>query len=772
LFGQGLEWTQLPEPSGTQISEILVTSQNEIFLSTFFGVFKSTDHGNTWKFNHRLLQDNDIKESIKSSAYAMLTGAPDSVRQLLFCTSWIRMWWTRCSLCPPEFYVWGSRDGGDTWQFGVFGTYNPDVQNGNNWRSAVGLNLGFPYLSYWSGGTLFLAGEEPGVLFGDPSQNYVVRSTDTAKSWRNSLKTPQRSKTVGLQNSQPTLSTREALFALFNNGKLYRTLDTGNTWTECSFTSFTRSDSDLTLVAKSGKVVVFSKTNGAYLSTDLGETWKDVSVTLPVKRIYSITIDEENRLIAALPAGVFRSLDYGTTWTGPLQGLPPNAIGKLACDSSDILYACASPNAGNNWSGVYLSTDHGTTWFTRNSGLPSLPVQSLAADTRGNLLSSAYGGGLFRTTDNGETWSLEQTDYALPLTFNSTGKLYAGRGNGLPFLISTSTDVGLSWSSRKPYAPYSFATAGDGSMVMSTYQGEVLRTTDDGLTWDSLASPPYDPLSKLGHYFLLGVSHGTGTLYAAAPLAIYQSKDTGRSWEQLNANLLGEISAMMVDSQDNIWIGMKDGRVTVSRNGGFSWTLTDIKSPMGFISCFLVTRQGEIFAATSTDTSQGASGVYRMTSNTSWIPINKGLIPKGYSTYPRIASLAVTSSGKIFAGTTDYGIFRLDVENAVSSPTGRERNREGNKEWSKELETATLTSLSPNPARVSSAVTIDLKERQEITLNVYDPLGRVVTTLLEGTLEPGSYTTHLNTIGLAPGSYFIRLIGKHTVSNKALVIVK
>ena len=57
---------------------------------------------------------------------------------------------------------------------------------------------------------------------------------------------------------------------------------------------------------------------------------------------------------AAGPAGVFRSTNNGTSWTGANMGLASSAVSALAASGTDLF-------AGTD-RGVFLSTDEGTSW--------------------------------------------------------------------------------------------------------------------------------------------------------------------------------------------------------------------------------------------------------------------------------------------------------------------------------------------------------------------------------------------------------------------------
>jgi len=104
-----------------------------------------------------------------------------------------------------------------------------------------------------------------------------------------------------------------------------------------------------------------------------------------------------------------------------------------------------------------------------------------------------------------------------------------------------------------------------------------------------------------------------------------------------------------------------------------------------------------------------------------------------------------------------------------------------------ELGTVTLTittavapreySLSqnyPNPFNPTTVITYSLKESGNVTLELFDVLGRKVATLVNARQEAGSYTQSLNAAryGLSTGMYFYRLQAGGFVATKKMLLVK
>ena len=105
-------------------------------------------------------------------------------------------------------------------------------------------------------------------------------------------------------------------------------------------------------------------------------------------------------------AGVFRSGDYGITWTAASQGLGNLFIDSLAVHpkNSQIVYA------GTHGSGVYRTLDGGRSWQAVNNGIaPRTIVYSLAVNPGNpNLIYAGtriqgtyYHGVMYKSTDGG-----------------------------------------------------------------------------------------------------------------------------------------------------------------------------------------------------------------------------------------------------------------------------------------------------------------------------------------------------------------------------------
>jgi hypothetical protein len=143
--------------------------------------------------------------------------------------------------------------------------------------------------------------------------------------------------------------------------------------------------------------------------------------------------------------GVLVSTDDGLTWGFVSTGIPSLNISCLATRAPDEVFA------GTFW-GVARSTNAGDSRTDISAGLGGAVVAALAVDARGDLLASIQGGGVYRTTDDGQTW--------MPDTVGLSGltvHAFASAGGALSATavrVYRTTDVVVQSSSPRSQQPW------------------------------------------------------------------------------------------------------------------------------------------------------------------------------------------------------------------------------------------------------------------------------------------------------------------------------
>ena len=229
-------------------------------------------------------------------------------------------------------------------------------------------------------------------------------------------------------------------------GGVWKTTDSGVTWT--NITDGFLNTSSVVAVADSDPNVIYvgmgehairgvmtSHGDGVYKSTDAGRTWTHMGLprSRAIARIRIHPTDPDRVYVAVQGApygpteerGIYRSRDGGATWDHVLYIGETAGASDLAMDPTNprILYAAFWDHLRTPWevrsggegSGLDKSTDSGETWEEigddPDTGFPELKGKMSVAvsanpDRIYALVEADPGGGLFRSDDAGETWTL------------------------------------------------------------------------------------------------------------------------------------------------------------------------------------------------------------------------------------------------------------------------------------------------------------------------------------------------------------------------------
>ena len=185
---------------------------------------------------------------------------------------------------------------------------------------------------------------------------------------------------------------------------------------------------------------------------------------------------------------------------------------------------------GTDDQGVWRSQDGGRTWGPAGSGIAWTDVTAIAVGgEQAGRLDTVYVGtepsAVFRSTDGGETWK---------------------ELKGLTKLPSAST-----WSF--PPRPETHHVRWIGidphdarHLYVAIEAGALVRSLDGGDTWiDRTPDGPYDTHTLALH------PHARGRLYSAAGDGYYESRDEGRTWDNIESGLRhGYLFGVAVDPAD------------------------------------------------------------------------------------------------------------------------------------------------------------------------------------------------------------------------------
>ena len=86
--------------------------------------------------------------------------------------------------------------------------------------------------------------------------------------------------------------------------------------------------------------------------------------------------------------------------------------------------------------------------------------------------------------------------------------------------------------------------------------------------------------------------------------------------------------------------------------------------------------------------------------------------------------------------------------------------------------TTRLRQNYPNPFNPVTRISFDVSRAGNVIIKVYDVTGREVQTLVNETLNPGTYAMTFDGTGLTSGVYYYKLISGQFTETKRMVLIK
>jgi photosystem II stability/assembly factor-like uncharacterized protein len=256
-------------------------------------------------------------------------------------------------------------------------------------------------------------------------------------------------------------------------------------------------------------------------------------------RVVAVSGDPVNRMVfyfGACAGGIWKTLDGGVFWQCVSDGFMGSAaVGSIAVAPSDpnVIYAGTGETAirldVSYGDGLYKSTDDGRTWSNvglKNSKFigricihPQDPDLVYVA-ALGDVFGPNPERGVYRSRDGGKSWQkiLHRSDVA--------GAIDLSMDRSNPRILFASM-----WEARRNF--WNISSGGPGSGLF--------RSTDGGDTWQEISRNPGLPDGLLGK---IGVSISpvrAGRVWALVEAegdktGLYRSDDLGARWTQVSAN--------------------------------------------------------------------------------------------------------------------------------------------------------------------------------------------------------------------------------------------
>lgn len=560
------------------------------------------------------------------------------------------------------------------------------------------------------------------------------------------------------------------------------------------------------------------RSGGIYRSTNGGSNWSlqngglagTKAGTLPAPKATIVAVQasrSNNNLLYALTAqnGMAVSFNGGADWiesNGRFEGGQPSqnylpgisqpaggnvvfpkfvgsSLAVSATNQAKVYVGISDQVGGIANAGVYLSTaDLGFSltynygFRTASSGLPNagpgtnIRVQSLfvseASDATvfaGMLQTTASNGGLWRSQNSGGSW----TRVSPPALDGTTiTKIDGVIGSNTLYIGTTGGGVYRSTNITAGSPTFTAVNAGLSSLNITALSVSPLVSTNlfvatgDGRVWESLNGGDTwtDITGILSVSSIFDLRALSDRLLAATNGGVYVYA-TGLGWTPFNSGLFTTEARALSNlvgatGSERLWVGTA-ATATVS-GAVYRANLIDVPLPVELIS----------FTATASE--KGVELQWQTaseTDNQSWLLKRRksGEIVEadvatlaGGGTLPSGATYNYIDQTTLAVGQYDYNLYVVSKSGTISE--------EGTVSVEVKAKNPTAFGLSqnyPNPFNPVTTVRYELPVKSDVSLKVFDMLGRTVATLVSERKDAGAFEVKFDGSKLSSGIYFYRL---------------
>lgn len=368
-------------------------------------------------------------------------------------------------------------------------------------------------------------------------------------------------------------------------------------------------------------IYVGAPSGGIWKTINGGTSWTSINGNLINTGVSSILVHPLNPSIIylgsgdrdsddALPAGVYKTIDGGTTWTAQNNTMGNVTVGAMLMHPGDPETIIAATSDG-----IYKTTNGGTSWFKKASGnfkdlkfKPGNPATVYAVQI---TTPSRF----YISSDTGESWtqvtsgvpssgigsrmvigvSANNPEYVYLVQIQSSDNTFANllrsTNSGQSFSVMSSSPNIMGYqcdgSGTSSQATYDLCIAVDPGNVNTLYVGSInnWKSTDGGVTWticshwvgNSYTSSCAASVHADQHCFEW--SPLNGRLYLGNDGGVYYTADQGSTWPEITNNLnisqiykIGQGASdsdyVVMGLQDNGSSGTIDGTTFYTTSGG------------------------------------------------------------------------------------------------------------------------------------------------------------------------------------------------------------
>jgi len=527
----------------------------------------------------------------------------------------------------------------------------------------------------------------------------VYKSTDGGKTWQQMLSGDLDAVMTVLIDSRNSEYIYAGAYNESWGGGFYKSPDGGNTWENRNVSSGSW-DKVVALAMTSGIVspgVIFAIGEGpdVYKSENQGDIWTRCNViatgfyqSYPLGLAVdpadpqTVYVSNWNRATTPFKGGIFKTTNGGGSWVGKTTGLPTSVVTSIVIDPRN-----SSLMIGLNEGGFYKSNDKADSWSSSNKNLLNTFIESLAVapDSSKTLYAAVQGEyQLAKSINAGDSWQYLPNSPvelgAVAIDPQNSSTVWAGDGyqSGSQFYVYKSTDSGLTWESINFYTILGgggatgvkeiliHPTCSDCLLVGSDFglqngsingSGVLARTTNGGSSWQQLGSSTTALAFDPNNYDIVYMGkRRVGQVFRYGNVWNSASFTEITPLDEKGDRIIGAVTDIVVDSNSFVYVAAATG---LWRWDGSDWKLFDNLSfdEVVALATDRTTSPETIYIGTAED------GIFfSQDGGSSWASFNEGLGALS------IKNLAINGgpSKMLYAGTRYGGVWSRTIGKDVS----------------------------------------------------------------------------------------------------------
>jgi len=494
---------------------------------------------------------------------------------------------------------------------------------------------------------------------------------------------------------------------------IYKTTDGGKNWHQVYIDTLNDYSSICSIYTIDSLTIFCASSSGEIIySNDGGDTWHQIqlmNVQYPNSKVYFL--NKKHGFFTG--SKFFTSKDSGKTWS-PISNTFDEIITKI-----DFVDEKRGWAIGDNK--IFFTTDGGYNWELQYSTIKNLSYAGL------DMIDSLEGWAIaqniiYHTTNGGNTW----INFSLPTEY------YFSRG--IQFLNKV---VGIIFEVRN----------------YSNNNAYNYVTKDGGKTWElyQITNPLAPSISS---FFKIKFVDG-GHLYFANQQGLWISRDTARTWE-LNTKITTRFFTFDFLDTLNGCVPIDHEHIGFTTDGGDSWDSILLPFPVQANDIIIAGR--DYFGKLITYVASINGDLLRILEGDVFSPrsINTytDLYLNSFATYRKdnFINLWLAGYGFQVLYTNDY-ITSTKIDNNLISRFNINQNY-------------------PNPFNPSTTIKYEIPKESNVTIKIFDVLGRDVETLLNTYQKVGQHEVNWNAKNYSSGIYFYQIKAGNFIATKKMLLIK